>query len=111
MSKLGILVAGGIGYVLGARAGRERYDQIRGLAVRVKDNPTVQQNAQRAAEAAKEAARDAAPVVKDKVAGAASSAAQSVRSSTESTGGTGVPLEESAYPAPGTDQTRNGSSP
>jgi hypothetical protein len=115
MSKLGILVAGGIGYVLGARAGRERYDQIRGLAVRVKENPTVQQNAQRAAEAAKDAARDAAPVVKDKVAGAASSAAQAVRSSAESSAessdGTGIPLEESAYPAPGTDQTRNGTSP
>lgn len=110
MSKLGILVAGGIGYVLGTRAGRERYDQIRGLAVRVKDNPTVQQNAQRAAEAAKDAAKDAAPVVKDKVAGAASSAAQSVRSSAGSGDGNGVPLEESAYPAPGTDQTRNGTS-
>jgi hypothetical protein len=111
MSKLGILVAGGIGYVLGARAGRARYDQIRGLAIKVKDNPTVQQNAQRAADAAKDAARDAAPVVKDKVAGAASSAAQSVRSSAGPDDDNGVPLEESAYPAPGTDQTRNGTSP
>lgn len=30
MSKLTLLIAGGIGYVLGARAGRERYDQILG---------------------------------------------------------------------------------
>jgi hypothetical protein len=110
MSKLGILVVGGIGYVLGARAGRERYDQIRGLAIKVKDNPTVQQNTQRAAEAAKDAARDAAPVVKDKVVNAASSAAQTVRSSTGSSDDNGVPLEESAYPAPGTDQTQNGTS-
>jgi hypothetical protein len=117
MSKLGILVAGGIGYVLGARAGRERYDQIRGAAIKVKDNPTVQQNTARAAEAAKDAARDAAPVVKDKVANAASSAAASVRSTVGSSddddaasAAGGVPLEESAYPAPGTDQTRNGSS-
>ena len=29
MRKLTILLAGGIGYVLGARAGRERYEQIR----------------------------------------------------------------------------------
>lgn len=28
MSKVTLLIAGGIGYVLGARAGRERYDQI-----------------------------------------------------------------------------------
>lgn len=118
MSKLGTLVIGGIGYVLGARAGRERYDQIRGLAKKVKDDPRVQQQTHRAAEAAKDAARDAAPVVKDKVSSAASSAAQTVRSAKDdssdtgdaagSTGG-GVPMQESAYPAPGTDQTRHGS--
>ena len=42
MRKLTILLAGGIGYVLGARAGRERYEQIRRAATRVKENPTVQ---------------------------------------------------------------------
>src|SRR5688572_3382721 len=41
MRKLTVLVAGGIGYVLGTRAGRERYDQIRGLAEQVKNNPKV----------------------------------------------------------------------
>ena len=34
-----------IGFVLGARAGRERYEQIRKLARKVADNPTVQQAA------------------------------------------------------------------
>ncbi len=29
MRKLTVLAIGGIGYVLGARAGRERYEQIR----------------------------------------------------------------------------------
>ncbi len=90
MRKLTALVAGGVGYVLGARAGRERYAQIQAFAQRVRSNPTVQQTAQRAAEAAKEAA----PVVKDKVTGAADMAAQKAKP--ESTNS--VQLEESAYP-------------
>jgi len=65
MRKTTALLAGGIGYVLGARAGRERYEQIRNLALRVKDNPTVKHTASQAADLAKEAA----PAVKDKVAG------------------------------------------
>ena len=69
MRKLTILLAGGIGYVLGARAGRERYEQIRRVATRDKENPTVQS----AASSAADAAREAAPVVKDKVTNATSS--------------------------------------
>jgi hypothetical protein len=71
MRKLTILVAGGIGYVLGTRAGRERYDQIRGLAEQVKNNPKVQEKAHQAADAA----REHAPAVKDKLTDAAGTAA------------------------------------
>lgn len=67
MKKLMLLVAGGIGYVLGTRAGRERYEQIKNAATRVKDDPRVQEKAHQAADLAKEKA----PVVKDKVASAA----------------------------------------
>ena len=35
----------GIGFVLGARAGRERYEQLRKLARRMADSPAVQQAA------------------------------------------------------------------
>lgn len=35
----------GIGFVLGARAGRERYEQLRKLARKIADNPAVQQAA------------------------------------------------------------------
>ena len=77
MSKLSLLVAGGVGYVLGARAGRERYEQIVRTATRVKDDPRVQDTAQRAAEVAKEQA----PVVKDKVTAAAGAAASKVTGS------------------------------
>jgi hypothetical protein len=34
-----------IGFVLGAKAGRERYEQLQALARKVKDNPAVQQAA------------------------------------------------------------------
>lgn len=34
-----------IGYVLGCRAGRERYEQIKNMARRVADNPSVQEAA------------------------------------------------------------------
>jgi len=74
MNKLTVLIAGGIGYVLGSRAGRERYEQIKGLAVKVKDNPTVQEKAHQAADVAKAQA----PVVKDKIAGAADAAKSKV---------------------------------
>ena len=77
MKKLTILIAGGVGYVLGTRAGRERYEQIKGLATKVKDDPRVQEKAQQATDLAKEKA----PVVKDKVAGAADAAASKVKGS------------------------------
>jgi hypothetical protein len=35
----------GVGFVLGARAGRERYEQLQTLARKVRDNPAVQQAA------------------------------------------------------------------
>lgn len=59
-----LLAALAVGYVLGARAGRERYEQIRRGFVTVKDNPTVRSAAATVADTAKEQA----PVVKDKLA-------------------------------------------
>ena len=67
MKKLMLLVAGGVGYVLGTRAGRERYEQIKKADTRVKEDPRVQEKAHQAADLAKEKA----PVVKDKVSSAA----------------------------------------
>lgn len=74
MKKLTLLIAGGIGYVLGTRAGRERYEQIKKAVTRVKDDPRMREQATRAADLAKEKA----PVVKDKVAAAASTVADKV---------------------------------
>jgi hypothetical protein len=74
MKKLTLLAAGFAGYVLGSRAGRERYEQIKKVATRVKDDPRVQEKATQAADLAKEKA----PVVKDKVVSAAGTAADKV---------------------------------
>ena len=72
-----IFVAGiGVGYVLGAKAGRERYDQLRAQFDKVRNDPRVQEKAHQAADLAKEKA----PVVKDKVTEAAGAATDKVKS-------------------------------
>ena len=56
MRKMTVIVAGGVGYVLEPAPDGERYEQIRGMAMKVKGNPKVQATAHKAADAAKEAA-------------------------------------------------------
>ncbi len=75
MSKLLLLGAFGAGYVLGAKAGRERYDQIVSTAAKVRNDPRVQDAAHKTTDAAKQQA----PVVKDKVAQAAAAAADKAK--------------------------------
>ena len=99
MKKYAALLFIGIGYVLGARAGRERYEQIKGFASRVQSNPTVQQTASKAADVAK----DKAPVVKEKVASAADAATSKLSGDSDDTGSNGVPMEGSAYPRSDSD--------
>jgi hypothetical protein len=99
MKKLTLLVAGGVGYVLGTRAGRERYEQIKRTATRVKEDPRVQEKAHQAADVVRETAQQKAPVVKDKVASAAGAAADRVTPS--SNGGhrsDGSDLEDQLHP-------------
>ena len=92
MRKLTMLVAGGVGYVLGARAGRERYEQIKRTATRVKNDPRVQEKVTQAADLAKEKA----PVVKDKVTSVASTAA--VKATPSGSGEHRSDLEEQLNP-------------
>ncbi len=79
MSKLSLLAAAAAGYVLGARAGRQRYEQIASTARKVADNPKVQRVAHRAQDAATQQAAAAAEAAKDRVSSAASTAADKVR--------------------------------
>lgn len=66
----------GIGFVLGARAGRERYEQIRKLARKAWESPSVQQ----AAGAFQAQAADFAKTTKDKVTGRVPAFADAARS-------------------------------
>ena len=75
MKKLMALTSFAAGYVLGARAGRERYEQIRRIALRVKDDPRVQETAHQAADMA----RAQAPVVGHKIADAAGTVAEKAK--------------------------------
>ena len=79
MKKIPLLVAAATGYVLGARAGRERYEQIRTGARRLAGDPRVQAATHKAQDAVATQAAHAAEAAKDKVTDAASSAADKVR--------------------------------
>jgi hypothetical protein len=65
MKRVIALTAFGAGYVVGAAAGRERYEQIRRIALRIKDDPHVQ----RAVDDLGDLARQEAGAVADKVTG------------------------------------------
>jgi hypothetical protein len=53
-----LLIGGAAGYVLGTRAGRERYDQIKGAAGRLWQDPRVQDARHNAAEKVKEQVKE-----------------------------------------------------
>jgi hypothetical protein len=93
IKRLPLLIAGGIGYVMGTKAGRERYEQILSQFNKVKDDPRVQEKALQAAELAKEKA----PVVKEKLSGVADTASAKVKSASGSSGsstGSGDPADK-----------------
>ena len=78
MFKKALVLAAGVGgYVLGTRAGRGRYEQIKTQADKVWSNPTVQ----KAASDAQDLAAEKAPVVKEKVTAAAQRTAQQAAAS------------------------------
>ena len=68
MKKSGFVLGFGIGYVLGARAGRQRYEQIVGYLSRLAGSPQVQGAAAKARGAASFGARRGLTVVQRGVA-------------------------------------------
>ena len=67
MKKLMLLLAVGAGYVLGTRAGRERYEQMKKQAQQLAQNPAVRNTAESAAQQGREFADKAYHAVSDKV--------------------------------------------
>ncbi len=92
MKKISVLVVGAVGYVLGSRAGRERYEQIKRQATKAWNKPVVQNAADNVEQAVKNTASD----VGSKVAGAASDAGAKVVNKVK--GDKDDPADDNLYP-------------
>ena len=103
MRKTTFLAGAAVGYVLGARAGRERYEQILAAAGRAKDDPRVRSAAEQAAHAAGGAAQTAAGAAKEAVTDAASAVKDKVSGADGAEAPTGA--EANGYPAPAAGPT------
>ncbi|WP_152189124.1 YtxH domain-containing protein [Georgenia satyanarayanai] len=67
MGKLSFFVGAGVGYVLGARAGRQQFEKIKSASQHVWENPRVQSSVNKVEEKVSEVAKDKASAVTDKV--------------------------------------------
>jgi hypothetical protein len=111
--KIIFLAAGATGYVLGARAGRERYDQIASAVGRLWGNPKVQSRVGDLEDKAGDLAKQAGSLAQEKVGAAAGSVAGSVKdkfsgsgdssSSSSSDNSTDAPLGEQHHTRMPTD--------
>ena len=77
MGKLSFLAGAAVGYVLGARAGVQRYEQIKELSNKVWSSDPVQHQVEKGKEAAR---TQVAPAVADAVSSAAKATADKLRS-------------------------------
>jgi hypothetical protein len=67
MHRLTFITGAVVGYVLGARAGRERYEQMRRAAKKLAQNPAVRNTAETAVQQGRNAASKTAGKVSSKV--------------------------------------------
>lgn len=93
MKKLIFLAGLGIGFVVGARSGRETYDKLEAQARQIAQDPRVQEKAdkarsvaQDAAATVKERAPEVAAAAKDKASSAAATAKEKASSATHRAG-------------------------
>ncbi|WP_447645943.1 hypothetical protein [Nocardioides zeae] len=99
MRKLTLLIGIGIGYVLGARAGTQRYEQLKAQAQKAWSNPTVQDKVDQAQEKVKETAPQVAEKVTEKAGEVAQTVAGKVKGDDSGDGtGDGAP-DEGAHAA------------
>jgi len=79
VKKLSVLVIGAAGYVLGSRAGRERYEQIKGQATKLWNKPVVQGAADNVEQAVKSTASDVGSKIADVASDAGSKVVHKVK--------------------------------
>ncbi|MBB5117359.1 MULTISPECIES: hypothetical protein [Streptomyces] len=77
--RLTFIIGAAVGYVLGTRAGRERYEQLRKGAQRVAQNPAVRNTAESAAQNGRALASRALDRVGDRLPGPVSERVRSLR--------------------------------
>ncbi|MEU5426664.1 YtxH domain-containing protein [Streptomyces olivoreticuli] len=77
--RLTFMIGAAVGYVLGARAGRERYEQLRKGAQRVAQNPAVRNTAESAAQNGRAMAAKAFDRVGERLPGSISDRVRSLR--------------------------------
>jgi len=82
MMKIPLAAAFAAGYVLGSRAGRDRYEEIKAGAQKFASNPRVQSAKDKAQDTVATQAAAAADVAKEKVSDAASAASGKVNRDT-----------------------------
>jgi len=82
MMKTPLAAAFAAGYVLGSRAGRDRYEEIKAGAQKFASNPRVQSAKYKAQDTVATQAAAAADVAKEKVSDAASAASDKVNRDT-----------------------------
>lgn len=68
-TKFGLMIGAGIGYVLGTRAGRERYEKIKSSAAKLRQSPVVAKPMDSASDKIADAMRRGGEAATDKVVG------------------------------------------
>lgn len=99
MSKISFLAGVGVGYVLGARAGRQRYEQIRSGAQGVWNNPKVQETVSHAQDLAAQKAPEVGHKIAETATAVAHKAGEKVSGSTTGEEDSGTAYSGSATPS------------
>ena len=102
MKKLTLLAAAAAGYVLGSRAGRERYEQIKTQATRAWTNPKVQSAVDDVQAQARQTGTDVAKAAGSKVADVAGDVKDKVVDAVRSTGSDDAEPSSTVGPGRGT---------